>query len=942
MSAAAKPTLQTLTTAARLTSSALTTTSRSHGTTVGKALAGNNNVSNIAIQTRGFSKGGSGGFQGPTSRGMGRDGGGRGPGGPHRTPRGGAGRGGGAETASKGGAFAELRARRAALERDLEAAREATQSAAGAGRGGRGPPRPHHTRKHPPRQYPHQHSSDDQPSGRPGRAPHRGGERKLNFAETVLRPAAEGRLASDAASAIGAGGGADKHSSGIPKLLARKYKGHAVHDAEQLVSAAPSGTRRSARANVRGEMRGVVMGDLEREDRMYDGGSGRERAGGRFVKGRMSPFRNRQRDIGATSSRFDQKEEMWKANNIARLEYFAKDADGYDSDEDLEPIVSEDDEDYMDLDNHELIKKQGNDFIVNIDLGEGESQDRRGRLPPYEPPMGYDPQADTIEYQYLFRDLVDVDHPILDMPSKPKSEAILPLRGSGPSLGDFLQATMDHPSKYSLVQRVNKHPDSKREARPTFPRDRKLPSEDFVNKYKGFLFVSGLVPHLDEKTGDVLEFDDPLHQQSISEAAAKVFGVTTLDVSPATPTSAFVGFATKNDAKEALINALNDCMVTHPTELSAFDGLDEEKMTDEQKEFVSSAGDTNHVLKVTGVPVEVTSVEVIRAMFPPGSKLEAMFGPFTRSDYLRLSPTTLLINLGSSDLVSKALKSTNIANNAALVGKRNLQMMRAKRERVFDGWSGPNRAFAKSKLGKRLFVHGDIPPEDLFLSHHDVLHIAGLPPSVTLRDLATFFQPFCADQRDVVGSGHIVRCARGVPTGCAYIGFELPGELDQVKEMYNGKAIISEAPVTLRPVWDKELRRGVRQGARSERSLEELDDDLNNWERHVDPKDIKELEDLGVEKSILDEVMRTLRHHNRTFSSIDQAMPGERLYPERRVGTHYRDFVKKYIKILKSCVATRENPGLMYEAMFSPDQDVELGLFDIEEKRIAELRKKGI
>ncbi len=39
---------------------------------------------------------------------------------------------------------------------------------------------------------------------------------------------------------------------------------------------------------------------------------------------------------------------------------------------------------------------------------------------------------------------------------------------------------------------------------------------------------------------------------------------------------------------------------------------------------------------------------------------------------------------------------------------------------------------------------------------------------------------------------------------------------------------------------------------------------------------------------------------------------------------------------------TRDGPGLLYEAMFRPDQDVDTGLFDIEEERIRELRKKGI
>ena len=126
------------------------------------------------------------------------------------------------------------------------------------------------------------------------------------------------------------------------------------------------------------------------------------------------------------------------------------------------------------------------------------------------------------------------------------------------------------------------------------------------------------------------------------------------------------------------------------------------------------------------------------------------------------------------------------------------------------------------------------------------------------------------------------------------------------------------------------------------RSAEELHSDLYDWERHVDPKDIQELEQLGIEKGVLDEIMMTLRHHNRTFAATDQAISGERLYQERKVGTHYRDVVRKYLRLLKSCVGTREEPGLMYEAMFRPNEPIDMGLFDMEEERIEELRKKGV
>ncbi len=161
-------------------------------------------------------------------------------------------------------------------------------------------------------------------------------------------------------------------------------------------------------------------------------------------------------------------------------------------------------------------------------------------------------------------------------------------------------------------------------------------------------------------------------------------------------------------------------------------------------------------------------------------------------------------------------------------------------------------------------------------------------------------------------------------------------------EMYNGKAVIGGCEVQLTPVKDKLLLRGKREGARPARSLEELNDDLNNWEKHVDPKDIKELEELGIEKSILDEALRTLRLNNRSFSSIDQAMPGERLYEQRRVGQDYRNAVRMYVKLLKECAGSKEDPGLMYKAMFLPDQPMDLSVFEYEEERIKALRKRGV
>eukprot|EP00573_Skeletonema_grethae_P012878 CAMPEP_0201694472 /NCGR_PEP_ID=MMETSP0578-20130828/6733_1 /ASSEMBLY_ACC=CAM_ASM_000663 /TAXON_ID=267565 /ORGANISM="Skeletonema grethea, Strain CCMP 1804" /LENGTH=270 /DNA_ID=CAMNT_0048180159 /DNA_START=74 /DNA_END=883 /DNA_ORIENTATION=- len=229
-----------------------------------------------------------GGFQGPTSRGMGRDGGGRGTGGRHRAPS----RKGEAGSTTKGDGFAAFQARRNAnLEKDLDVARKATAAERPGGSGGAGVTgfggraagagggeRVHRTSNHPPRT---QNDGDGGREGynRPARSTHKGGPRKPNFAETVLRPASEG---------------AYSPSSSIPKLTARKRVGHGVHDEEALSSALPSGQRRSGRANVRGEMSTRVVGNLASDEEEGGGGgfgSGRFGGGGRFpVRG---PIRER-------------------------------------------------------------------------------------------------------------------------------------------------------------------------------------------------------------------------------------------------------------------------------------------------------------------------------------------------------------------------------------------------------------------------------------------------------------------------------------------------------------------------------------------------------------------------------------------------------------------------------------------------------------------------
>ena len=622
--------------------------------------------------------------------------------------------------------------------------------------------------------------------------------------------------------------------------------------------------------------------------------------------------------------------------------------------------------------------------------------------------------VETYEYRTYLRDVSQLgrDPTLIESTDHPVSDAVLPIRPHGGTVDDFLFAVNNHPSKFISMERRQRHPDGERRARPVVPPGRANPSEEFLDGYKGFLYVSGLLPTVDDE-GEMVGIEDPMNRQTVSERAALLAGVRSTDVSPAGPTSAFIGFKTKVEAKDAMVRMAEEGRaVEHPVEVAGYEmpvdaeiamkaaegkdlssssdsdssdsesdssssdsdsdgisvkaaeGEDSSSSSDSdssdsesdssssdsdsdgvsEADFVAASPDgASSIVKLTGLPPDATSLEILQTIFPPGTPLEGHFGPLAPDDVYRPSATTALVRLKSAKLAGDMLKSKNAKSNAATIGVRHPRVMRAKRERVFDKWAGVHGSRSLSKLGPKLLVTGDLPPNEMYLSHHSMLHVSGLPADVSLKDLAAFFQPYSTDRRDVLGSGHIVRCARGVPTGDAYVGFELPGEVDRALSALGNMASIGGADVVLTPVVDRrQLRRGVRETSRPERAVDELRSDLDDWERHVDPADLAELEALGVRKDVLDEVMRTLRHGNRTFAAADQAIAGERLYEDHAPGGHYREVVQTYLDVVRSCAGTREEPGLLYEAMFEPDMDVDTRLFDMEVERIGEQRKRGI
>jgi hypothetical protein len=104
------------------------------------------------------------------------------------------------------------------------------------------------------------------------------------------------------------------------------------------------------------------------------------------------------------------------------------------------------------------------------------------------------------------------------------------------------------------------------------------------------------------------------------------------------------------------------------------------------------------------------------------------------------------------------------------------------------------------------------------------------------------------------------------------------------------------------------------------RSVEELLEDLNNWERHVAPADLEELETRGISKVVIDEALRGIRFSNASFGA--------------------KELVQMHVVTLKKCVAAPDNVDRMYTAMHYPDEPLGMEIFDLEEDRQKIIREK--
>lgn len=756
-------------------------------------------------------------------------------------------------------------------------------------------------------------------------------EKKKNFAKEFLEPAAKGELK-------------HKHSSGIPRTAVRKSKGHSIHGIEEPGSDLNNVVTEEIQY-LSPERRDLedegddLMATLEKDVRAAKARGAKAAAGGigggrgtgdiavssqpdgKFSKGKVS-FLNIQRhplrdpeywreedydiELSDEDRAFISELVEMKAEGSGDAAA-AGDGSAVLSDFDFDSIDwdTEDDEDEDDAEN----TKQETDRSVTVRsvAGEEDDDDDQGYyVKPRDRPAWYN--------------------------------SVSTLEETGETGGDFWQALKKHPTHYAEMRLYNMHPESKRIPQPHYPPNRVHPSEDFVNSFSRFVYVTGLPPVMSEEGMNLRKPSvlGTLQQQEIQKIVTRLFGVVAEQVYPANETSAFIGFDSTQERDSVLKRGPKEKELVKPMTMSNYAPSEGDEMT----EFIKNASQGT-LAKIDNVPPERYSrTTFARDLFPSNSELSAAY-QISAENVVFPSPTTALIRFESAEQAESALGSEFVASRLEKLGKYPVRLFKARRDIVYDRMGGPAKQDEIWKLGPKLIVDGDMPSKHFYLSHAGAILLRGLDrASLSKESLAEFFQPFSRTIRDVKGSIEFVTCEKGLSTDRAYIGFDFLGEAETVMDTFSGRAKIGDSLVKMKLVKDRWRPNTPKRQQRPERSEEEILKNLNDWEQYVDPEDIKYLEENGVPKQVLDESLRGMRFYNRSFGSLDWAMRDEKLEPEKESGDDYRGLVQMYVSTLKECIATPENPGEIFKALHFPGEPLDLSIFEREKKRTEELLKR--
>ena len=548
--------------------------------------------------------------------------------------------------------------------------------------------------------------------------------------------------------------------------------------------------------------------------------------------------------------------------------------------------------------------------------------DQRGPKKYVDPEMRY-----FFDQHDLYEMLTNDDTPD-DAWRPPNDVLVAPLRPvMGPDVEDFLDSMAQHPTQYALSIRENLHRDSRREPKPIFPGDRRNPPLEFVQQYRRFLYVTGLPPLT--VNGEEGDLNNPIHAQMLQKTVAGLVSVDSTQVVWANRTSAFVGFHSPREMANALAGGPTEATISGDPTVEVYEG---------GEVFADAPG---RCLKIAGFRPGFTNPTLLSNLFPSDSDLAEVYGSVSVDDVIFTSRTSAVIRFASEEMAQSALQSALLRHQVDEIGQYPVQFFRARRELVHDGYTGLRKAHEKRAMGPRLIVDGDMPTKDFYLTHARVIQLRGLDLSITKEELTKAFQPHCERLRDVEGSIEFVTCEAGLPTGVAFVGFDMPGEAERCMKAYSGKFSVGSVFVPGKLVHDRRIpgERKLRD-RRLQRSEAELLEDLNNWERFVNPRDLAELQAAGIEHHVLDESIRQLRFNNKYFGALDSSLAGESIDPTKDGGELFKEMVQLYIETLKDCIATPENPGELFEAVHFPDEEIDISIFDRDRNRQKELTEK--
>lgn len=738
-------------------------------------------------------------------------------------------------------------------------------------------------------------------------------KKKPNFKKKFLDPAAKGELN-------------NKHESGIPKLAARAKKPH-------LTPISSSGRG--------GRQKHPKLADVSYQQ---------------YSDEFESLFPDSEEEISGTDSRTDGSEEMkealaYYAPNLSSNDKYYWIEDEFDDladDIDISEFLDEDGNFEVDYDEDDLADTGREDLgerpydiarlIDEMDsLGdEEEDEDEETENVFGKRRIGAATKIDPEQlYFYDQDDVMEIaaTHTVDSFPdSLPDTSGVpqvAPFAETGPGVDDFLQSVIEHPTEWAVATRENLHPESKREPKPIFPPNRKHPPIDFVEEYSRFLYISGLPPlSVNGQPGNI---DNAVDNDMLKRTIAGLLDVDSTRVFCASDTSGFVGYASPRELSDALERGLSDPFMEITPSISLYTGS-------EGPSFVAES--SGSVVLIEDLPAGNTPSSIANKLFPKNTEVGEVYGDIEPEDVHFLSRSSVLIRMSSRDQAESAIHSSLVQFRLSEFGRYPIQIFRARRELVHAGYRGPGKLHEIRRVGPRLIVDGDMPSKNFHISHAGTVCLWNVDKSLSKNDINKIFQPFCELGRYDT-SVEIVESENGVRTGKVYVGFDLPGEAEAFMSSHSGKVKLGDTIATAKLVRDRRAP-----GApplvlqkRPARQADELVDDLQNWEKHVDPADIEFLENHGVSREAIDDALVSIRYHNPTFGPLDSALSSESLYPNQQAGDSYKEVVQLYVQWLKKCIATPDDVGLMYEALHGPGEELDLEVFDMEKERQEKLRK---